>query len=280
MHEISDDTVKALISDYQIQRAHDCFMKLRDYLAPFMYHFPRKVFRKDHDEATAFYLYALERLETIVLSFEKKDYLFVTWFSVVLRNLYCNYLKRSRTHKRASVRTVAVDVHDNATHEVLFSIPETCADDEHEQLSDLEAYLSPRVPLRDVTMYKLHYLEVFKERIIIPLMELLKIDMRSALNIVEAARETYFDKCDSLMRLQDRITELHVKRRMHTAAGRLPYAQRLQKTADRLSQKISRIQPVVPYAFIAKTFAASVTAVTKIILKIKAVVRSFSKDFL
>jgi RNA polymerase sigma factor (sigma-70 family) len=62
-------------------------------ISPYMYNFPRIVFASDPDCCGEFYEYMFVRLEKILKSYRDTGAKFVTWFTVVLRNRYVNFMR-------------------------------------------------------------------------------------------------------------------------------------------------------------------------------------------
>jgi RNA polymerase sigma factor (sigma-70 family) len=65
-------------------------------LSPYIYNFPRVVFGADSDRCGDFYEYIFRRLEKILEGYRQTEAKFVTWFAVVLRNRYLNFLRERK----------------------------------------------------------------------------------------------------------------------------------------------------------------------------------------
>jgi RNA polymerase sigma factor (sigma-70 family) len=65
-------------------------------LSPYIYHYPRIVFHTDGDRCGDFYVYMLGRLNGILHSYHETDAKFLTWFTVVLRNRYLNFVRERK----------------------------------------------------------------------------------------------------------------------------------------------------------------------------------------
>ncbi len=95
----------------------------------YIYHFPKMGYRRGPDECSDFYLDMLERLEPVMRAFPLEDaragdLRFKTWFNVVLRNQFFNFLKR---RNRSSLFEQSLDCVDTDSLAVL-AMPEDGSD--------------------------------------------------------------------------------------------------------------------------------------------------------
>jgi len=65
-------------------------------LSPYIYNYPRIVFSSDSDRCSEFYEYILIRLKKILTVYKESEAKFITWFTVVLRNRYLNYIREQK----------------------------------------------------------------------------------------------------------------------------------------------------------------------------------------
>lgn len=95
--EINEVEIRRIVSVYRQsddskrQEALDAF---RREVELYVYNFPRLAYRKDPDVCSDFYIYALDRLESVIRNFpEGEPVKFKTWLNYVLRNQFLNYLR-------------------------------------------------------------------------------------------------------------------------------------------------------------------------------------------
>lgn len=91
-NQIPDGKIKACIQTYQ-QGDRAVFREIVHMISPYMYNFPRIVFASDPDCCGEFYEYMFVRLEKILKSYRDTGAKFVTWFTVVLRSRYVNFMR-------------------------------------------------------------------------------------------------------------------------------------------------------------------------------------------
>jgi RNA polymerase sigma factor (sigma-70 family) len=93
---IPDATIKESINRYQggdAQSRETVITMLSEYI----YNYPRIVFGATEDMAGDFYEYIFVRLDTILKGYRETEAKFVTWFTVVLRNRYLNFIRTERS---------------------------------------------------------------------------------------------------------------------------------------------------------------------------------------
>ena len=111
--DLRDSEIKSSISNYitggeDSQKSLSEFKKLTEI---YVYNFPRAAYRKDMDTCSEFYIYMLERFESIIKNFPLEENIqFKTWFNYVLRNQFSHFL---RYQKKQAVFELSLDDHEN-----------------------------------------------------------------------------------------------------------------------------------------------------------------------
>lgn len=95
---IEDKVLKENIEKFQ--NNEDCFDKIKELLSEFIYHYPSFAYEVfDEDIKGDFYIYVLDRLEKIILSYKiQENTKFKTFFYLVLKRQYLNFIKTQK-HK-------------------------------------------------------------------------------------------------------------------------------------------------------------------------------------
>jgi RNA polymerase sigma factor (sigma-70 family) len=96
---IPDEEIKGWIRTYQTGR-REVYREIASLLSSYIYNYPRVVFGSDADLCSDFYEYLFRRLERILISYRETEAKFVTWFTVVLRRRYLNFLRERRVKGR------------------------------------------------------------------------------------------------------------------------------------------------------------------------------------
>lgn len=276
MSQIADEEIKECVCAYQISRSPVDFAHIRDVLSSYIYHYPRKVFRASHEEASGFYLSVIEKLDSALLAYRRKNYRFMTWFTVVLRNSYFNYVRKINATKRRGVESVSFQspiTEDRLTLEDVIGAYDKEDDGSVENTRALmEVALKKVSSIRDSLIFRMHYLELYRERIIPYLRQYFEMGHAEAALFYEKARDTYIEKYRRIMRLQDSITS--ITRRIEKSEGK-KQIDTLKKRKDGYVKTLNSVNLTVPYKFLASSFKISVNAVTKVIKKTREFVKAF-----
>ncbi len=91
------------------------FPNIVQLLSLYIYNYPRIVFAADPDRCSEFYEYLLSRLRKVLNSYRETDAKFTTWFTVVLRSRYINFIRErsSRTDQSVDCFSVSLDYRDD-----------------------------------------------------------------------------------------------------------------------------------------------------------------------
>ncbi len=150
--EINDIRIKSIVREYRDAGEENAraglLASFRKEIELYIYNFPRLAYRKDPDVCSEFYLYALDRLESIARNFpEDGSVRFKTWLNYVLKNQFVNYF-------RSAGRDDTVLISPEDCEEKLRT-EFTVADSE--EGSEVREGLS-RLPQADRDLLKLYYL--------------------------------------------------------------------------------------------------------------------------
>ncbi|MFW6139049.1 MAG: RNA polymerase sigma factor [Spirochaetota bacterium] len=92
---IPDRKIKKLIQVYK-NGDNNAYLKVVDLLSAYVYHYPRMVYSVDHDICGGYYEYILARLKKILSGYTESEAQFITWFTVVLRRRYLNFIREKK----------------------------------------------------------------------------------------------------------------------------------------------------------------------------------------
>ena len=119
---IHDARLKCFIREYK-RGDEKAYLKAVDMISEYIYNYPRIVFGADPDGCGDFYEYILVRLDDILGRFRDTGAKFITWFTVVLRNRYFNFMRESRKGYllRERINQVSLDF-ENGRSSSLYNI--------------------------------------------------------------------------------------------------------------------------------------------------------------
>ena len=266
---IDDDYIKKEVSIYQMTRSTISLNKIIDTLSGYIYHYPRKVYLVDYDKAIDFYVYYIERIDKIILKYNKMDDVkFITWLTHTLRNHYLNYVDMIKRRNKFSKEELSYDENALVLYDVVSYEDKDSESERFRNISDLILEnIKTKYKERDVFVFTIRYLELFVNNIIGIITAYLNVDYADACHIVENARATYIKKYSDIIKYQDRITNVNKK---------ISDNMRLSKSSEGLRNKkkyyikrLSSLKLLVPYVFIGNLINTNKNIITKIINKIK-----------
>lgn len=278
---IDDEKVKLLVKKYQLGRSNAAYREIVDSLSSYIYHFPRKVFAKDNEHASEFYIYLLKHLDSILLKYEDRGCKFTTWFTYVLRSRYSNFVKHKKSLDKNETAELSLHSRVDETGEEL--IDRIAADDDdNESVKQLIAEINAEVVQvsseRNALIFRIHYIELFVGFIIPAICSYFRVNTKRALEISIEAKKSYLHHKDRALKLQDSISGLSIKIRKYELKGEKEKLQKLKKRKDEYSKIYKKIRLLVPMKFLSKLFELSENMVSKVIIKIRCGLKN-SFDF-
>jgi len=222
--DIDDGKIKKLIARYQ--NNEEPIAVVIEYLAPIMYSYPLLIAKLDEDSCSDYFEYMLIRMKKILSAYREMDYKFMTWFSVVLRRHYYNWLK-SRKDKNIDIPLLNAPINGESGDEMVFFL----AYEEYRPTGVYEKIdkLINTLPSREKIILKLHYFNFFKEEDLFELVETFNKDFH-----------TVFKKYHQfLMHIQERENKLYT------------FQEKLGDTFNRLNKLKEKIESnEIPVEFI------------------------------
>ncbi|CCG56235.1 RNA polymerase sigma subunit RpoD [Brachyspira pilosicoli WesB] len=280
MFLIDDEYIKKNISIYKATRSAITLKDINEHLSRYIYNYPRKAFGVNHESALDFYCYYMERIENIILKYNKTEVKFITWFTYTLRNSYLNYVDyKKRKEKYNNVEEVSIDAplcnrEAYTLHDVLYDTKTYSLSDYVDSTDDIENislkmfdYVESIFNARDSLTFFMHNLELFINLVSKPLMNYFNISYEEAYSIIEKARATYIHKYNDIIKLQDSIASINLQIAENNRKG--IFTIHLASKKQQRIKKLQSIKVTVSYDFLSKLFDITVNAVTKIIKKIK-----------
>lgn len=273
---IDDEFIKRHIAIYKATRSSITLHDINEHIAYYIYNYPRKIFKADHEKALDFYLYYIERIENIILHYEESEVKFITWLTHTLRNSYLNYIDKIKRKNKYQKPEVSLDSrlisNDAFTFHDIISLTEEEKYDIDDIASKMFDYIKREFDLRDALIFGLHNLELFLSVIIRPAMEYFNINYEEAYKIIENARATYINKYNDIIKYQDTVAKINMKISDANRKGFITVHLASKKQAS--MKRLNSIRIVVPYAFLSSLFNISVNVVAKAIKKIKETLKS------
>ena len=266
---IDDEYIKKEVSIYQMTRSTISLNKIIDTLSGYIYYYPRKVYLVDYDKAIDFYVYYIERIDKIILKYRKMDDVkFITWFTHTLRNHYLNYVDMLKRKNKFSKEELTYDENALILYDVVSYEDKDSQSEKFRDISNLILEnIKTKYKERDVFVFTIRYIELFINNIIGIITVYLNVDYADACNIIENARATYIKKYSYIIKYQDRITNVNKKISDNIKLSKP--CEKLRNKKRYYVKRLSSINLLVPYLFIANLINLNQNIITKIINKVK-----------
>jgi RNA polymerase sigma factor (sigma-70 family) len=162
---IQDAHIKDCVRIYQ-RGVIDRYHEILKVLSPYIYNYPRVVFGSDSDRCGDFYEYVLRRLKKILKGYRQTDAKFLTWFAVVLRHRYLNFIReRKLNHGRGGGFALISLDYRNMKDQSLYNLIADCRDfvhSRHEAYDDLIERIVHELIPRQRVYFLLYFIEALR----------------------------------------------------------------------------------------------------------------------
>ncbi len=277
---IDDDVVKKKILEYIDDPSNLDDIKM--YISGYVYNFPRKVFRTEHNRAVDFYIYYMDRFAKILSSYKITDVKFKTWLTCTLRTSYLNYINKINKSKNLEVTEISLDsilfTRDGAQYswyDRIAGLDYTKKSNDSRRIEKINNYIETQYTDLESIVFRMHYLEVFHFFLPTSIMRYFDFTQKEVLDFLHDAKLTYIDKYDNFIKLQDRCTVILLKI-MTLDQNELNHEKikTLQEKKERYLARLKQFRVVVPYSYLSSKFDIKTNKISKIVLKIKQDIKS------
>lgn len=207
MAKLDDIRIKEWLRKYQ--NNEDVYPLIAEHLADFVYNYPSVRHQQDEEVCSEFFIYFFERLPKLLNKYEIQDCEFASWFVIVLRSHYLNWVKKSNkiNQKHYSLE----DYHSLSDHRSLDKTDTF----EGQQIQNVIKELPKKVELA----MKLHYFDFFEAHDLYEIAKVFKRDLRkliekyddviSEIALEKEKQQNFIDKINReysfINEIQDRI---------------------------------------------------------------------------
>ncbi len=276
---IDDDIIKEKIRKYR--NGSNTLDDISQYISYFVYSYPKKVFRAEHDRAMDFYIYYIKRFEKMLASYNITDVKFTTWVIRTLRSSYLNFVNtKVERLKYQAENNFPFD--ENCIIESKYNIydilvrPDTNQEiDLFRYITKMNKYIEKNYSDLESLVFRLHHLEVFETFVPRSIFKYFNLTYKEVLLFLQDAKGTYFTKRQSFNKMQDRILSLSSKIiDLERKFATIDDIQKLKDRKDKYFFRLQQFKMVVPYSYLSVKFNISTNKVAKIIAKIRKDIRA------
>lgn len=206
VRSIDDDKIKSMIKEYNKGKIE--LKSIIEYLSSIIYSFPKITSRMDDDACSDFFEYILVRIEKIISQYKIMDCQFLTWFTVVLRRHFYNWIKaNSKNQKELAIlnKPLSEDSKDEIISKI--SYQDYNETKPNENIVEIIDKLPPKIRI----IIKLHYFDFFNEDDLIDIHENFEIDMKTLISKFHKLKEKAVKRVEKVENIQERLGKAYLK---------------------------------------------------------------------
>jgi RNA polymerase sigma factor (sigma-70 family) len=275
---ISDEKIKEELRKLSLGDGKS-FSKIVNILSQYIYNYPRVIFGADRDRCGDFFEYVLVRLRDILLGYRESEAKFLTWFTVVLRNRYLNYVRAEKTKHRLEKETDCVSL--DAEWDGFPSLHGLIADGReygetrNEEFDRLVDGIVTHLKDRQRLFFHLYFIETLRSEDCAFLAISLDGGIRQVFSGIREVRNALADKYELKSRLFLRLSDLYLEILSKEREGDVQEAEKLKKKREKVLEEYRRVKLNPPYEVIARILQVPIGTVSSGILRMKRDVRRY-----
>jgi RNA polymerase sigma factor (sigma-70 family) len=269
---------------------NDIYYEILDNISQFIYNFPRIKYHKNKDICSDFYVYTLDYLYEILMKFDIKGKAsFQTWFSVVLFNLWRNYIntKKNRDYDYSKINTQMVDdinIIDRYKflREHLISKSKEGLFINKKEIDSLDNCFQ-KMPKKVRVVIKAHYFELFKSSDITEAVDAFQLDFMVTLRKYEVLVTKTREQYKSINNLIDNVNEIiyelkrleFIKNKNQNDDVIINKAEKLNQRKEKLVKKLKTTYIKLTPKQIADFFNTNANSVSNLLHRGKNYIKDF-----
>jgi RNA polymerase sigma factor (sigma-70 family) len=280
-NRIPDAKIKGYIRDYK-SGEEKSYSLVVNMISQYIYNYPRIVFSSDADICGDFYEYVLLRLKEIINAYRETEAKFVTWFTVVLRNRYFNYLreKRSRYILKESIDLLSFDLHNERAQD-LYNIvgdPRDYSSTGVKEYNELVDNIVRNLKDRQRVFFHLYYIDTLRPEDLGFLAIYLGKEFRNVLMGIDRIKGSMVDRYEFKRALLQKLSELFYVIRRCQKKGDDTEVKEFRKKRDTLLHEYRRVKLNPSYKSISEFLRTPMGTVSSGILRMKQNVKQILKE--
>lgn len=253
-----------------------------DMLSGYIYNYPRITFGMNLDVCSDFYEYIFTRLKIILSGYRETDAKFITWFTVVLRNRYLNFIREKKVKYRVEEQTEFISL--DSSLEKSRSLYNFISDGKDYGGSNFNGYykliddIVKNLKNNHRIFFHLYYIETLRPEDVSFISIDLDKSIRTSLNGISEIRNTMVEKYRLKNRLLQRLSDLYydiIKKQKESNESEV---EKLKKKRNKVLEEYRRVKLTPSYDSISHFLGFPIGTVSTGIMRMKSAVRSFLKE--
>lgn len=232
--------IRELIREYKKTRDNEILIEIIKEISDMIYNYPRIVFGRNKDDCSEFYLYVIERIKKIIVKYNETLASFNTWFNIVLKSRYINWLykiarEREERIEPVLLRDISSDSNMKQDERIFYNLYLAQQNYEDSSLKDRLENVYKRMSLLENLLIKLMYYPLDSSTISM-MSKFLKKPLRECYDIYIKAYNKY-NLLDRQKRLSETINE--IKHKLSRIKEKIEYFKRKDKS-DKVKSLLRR----------------------------------------
>jgi len=275
---IPDRKIKDNVSNFNSGNA-ECYNNIVRLLSPYIYNYPRIVYRQDLDTCGEFYEYMLKRLKEVLAGYRESEARFTSWFTVVLRNRYLNFVRsRSFAGENSGWENISLD-NCREEHQSLYSILSDGKDyggRRFERYEELVDRIVRNLREKHRIFFHLYFIEALRPEDIGFLSIALDMNVRETLTGITAIRESVMKKYKLKHSLSLKLGDIYRKLLQTRDEEKI---KELKKKQEKVLEEYRRVKLNPSYESIYRFMGCSLGTVSTGISRMKNEVRKVLEEY-
>lgn len=280
-NRVDDANIKELIKKYKNsdEKTYDEIIKI---LSPYIYNYPRIAFCSDWDTCGDFYEYILVRMRDIFKAYRESEARFITWFTVVLRSRYLNFIRGNRS--RLSVREQFDFLSLDCKGEKSLNLYEVISDNREYSSSKNEGFqnlvdeIAKNLDDKYRIFFHLYYLETLRPEDVGYISIFLGRSIREILSGIDEIRNSMIDKYEIKNGLLDNLNTLFYRLLKDQESGKLGVSEKIKKKRDRVLTEYRKVKLNPSYESLSRFLKIPIGTVSTGISRMKKAVKCYLKE--
>ncbi len=199
MGRINDLKIKELIEQHN--NTGQYYDEIISHLSEYIYNYPRISFHQPEDVCGDYFLHIHERLPKILLKYKSQDCLFVTWFTVVLRHQYINWIKKYNNIYEKKIIYIEDYQYDEEFH---FKEEDNWKEEQEIQQNQFVDILNS-LPKKVKVVMKLYFFSYFKAEDLVDVSKIFKRDISLLLSQYDKLLQYSVEQYDKEKIIMDKV---------------------------------------------------------------------------
>ena len=278
---IPDSRIKEAVKAYKKgdEKSYDLLIEM---LSRYIYNYPRVSFGMNRDTCGDFFEYVLTRMKSILNGYRETDAKFITWFTVVLRNRYLNFVRgknpKTRVEEQAGVISFDFGYESNQSLHNFIGDGKTYGEWNVLKFDRLINDLTKDLKEKQRLLFHLYFIETIRPEDISFISIFIDKSFRESLNGISVIRNTMLEKYRLKNKLFQRLNDLYYDILKSQEENNKTRVENLKKKRNKVLDEYRRVKLTPSYESLSQFLGFPIGTVSTGIMRMKSAVRIFLKE--